>query len=170
MLRRIEDWFFDHPVLTDLLTILIPCALVIGLGILSNSCSAIKEIPVNTVERVEYRDSLIYIKDTVTVEVPHQVVKEIIPELDTSYLSTSLAGSVAYLDTTNRKIHHTLEQKGTVQTVVDTLVEIQYVDRYIEREQPIEVVITKYKYDSLFWILLAWTVLTLVYIVIRLRL
>jgi N6-L-threonylcarbamoyladenine synthase len=76
------------------------------------SCGSIKEVPVQYIDRIEYRDSLIYIHDSVVVEVPVEIVKEVVPELDTSYLKTSIAESVAYLDTTKRQLHHTLEQKG----------------------------------------------------------
>lgn len=103
-------------------------------------CSTIKEVPVNTVEKVVVRDTTIYVKDTIKVEVPKQVVKEVIPQLDTSILSTSVAESIAYLDTTKRSIYHKLTQKGHIPIIYDTLVKVQYVDKYINKEIPIEVV------------------------------
>lgn len=105
--------------------------------ILLVGCSPIKQIPIEIQEKIIYRDSLVYLTDTITVEVPKMVVKEILPEIDTSYLETSLASSMAYLDTNKRQLHHTLEQKGKVHVKYDTIVSVQYVDRFIEKEVPI---------------------------------
>ena len=52
-------------------------ALFVLLGI--GGCSTVKYVPIQTEERVEVRDSLIYIRDTVTVEIPKEIVKEIVP-------------------------------------------------------------------------------------------
>jgi hypothetical protein len=127
------------------------------------SCAGIKEIPVQTVEKVVYRDSLIYINDTLRVEVPKEVVKEVIPHIDTSYLKTSLAESIAYLDTTERKLYHTLTQKGEIKIKYDTIVKVQYVDRIVEKEVPVEVEVIKYKRDTFFWVLLGWAALCVGY-------
>ena len=160
-MKKIEDFLFNNPVLTDLLTILIPAALMIGVAIASNSCGTIKEVPVQTVEKIIQRDSLIYINDTVTIEVPKEVVKAVLPALDTSYLKTGIAESTAYLDTTKRQIHHTLAQKGHLKTIIDTIVTVEYIDRIIEKEVPITVEIetVKYKRDALFWVLVGWAII-----------
>ena len=81
------------------------------------------------VEKIVYRDSLVYVHDSIEVQVPVEKVKVVLPELDTSYLKTSVAESVAYLDTAKRDFIHTLEQKGTVKTVYDTIIKVQYVDK-----------------------------------------
>lgn len=85
---------------------------------------------------VEYReivrDSIIYITDTISVQIPYEVVRETIPVIDTSIIKTSYATSVAYIDTTNRSLFHSLEQKGNIDVPIDTL--IMYKDREIERE------------------------------------
>ena len=80
-----------------------------------SSCCAVREVPVNThqidsvrVERVvEYRDTTIY------VEVPHEVVKEIVPELDTLFMENRVATSTTFLDTTTRTLRGELKSKPT---------------------------------------------------------
>lgn len=162
MFDRIEEWLWQHPRLIDYMTVLVPFLFICLIGFLSSGCSTLKEVPVQQIEKIEYRDSLIYIRDTVTLEIPKEVTREVIPQLDTSYLSTSLATSTAYLDTAHRKIHHTLQQRGTIQTKIDTVVKVQYTDRYIEKEVPVEVEVIKYKRDTLFWVSLALNLIVLI--------
>lgn len=168
-MKKIEKFLFEHPVLTDLLTILVPAAFIIAVAILTNSCGTVKEVPVQTVEKIIQKDSLIYINDTVTIEIPKEVVKEVLPALDTSYLKTSVAESVAYLDTTKRQIHHTLAQKGQLQAKLDTIIVVEHVDRIVEKEVPITVEIetVKYKRDALFWVLVGWALICISYLVIK---
>ena len=116
------------------------------------SCSTTKYTPVQTIEKIEYRDSLIYIKDTITIPIEKEVIKEVIPSIDTSYLETSVAKSVAYLDTAKRQLHHTLTQEGEVKTIIDTTHIITYVDRIVEKEVPVEVEIEKPYIPTFFWI------------------
>lgn len=155
------------PVVVDLLCIIIPVLFFVLVG-MCTGCSVIKEVPVETIEKIEYRDSLVYIRDTVTVEIPREKVVQVLPKLDTSILNTSLAESVAYVDTVKMSIYHTLEQKGAVQIQYDTVVKIEYVDRFIEKEVPVEVEVIKYKRDALFWVLVGWTLLTLLVMILRL--
>lgn len=78
-------------------------------------CASVKEVPVNThqidsvrVERVvEYRDTTIY------VEVPHEVIKEVVPELDTLFMENRVATSTTFLDTTTRTLRGELKTKPT---------------------------------------------------------
>lgn len=155
---------YDKEEMKKIITYFIPALIILAIGLLMmTSCAGIKQIPVQTVEKVVYRDSLIYINDTVRVEVPKEVVKEVVPQIDTSYLKTSLAESVAYLDTTERKLHHTLTQKGEIKIKYDTIVKVQYVDRIVEKEVPVEVEVIKYKRDTFFWVLLGWAALCVGY-------
>ena len=116
------------------------------------SCGTTKYTPVQTIEKIEYRDSLIYIKDTITIPIEKEVIKEVIPSIDTSYLETSVAKSVAYLDTAKRQLHHTLTQEGEVKTIIDTTHIITYVDRIVEKEVPVEVEIEKPYIPAFFWV------------------
>lgn len=134
------------------------------------SCSVVKEIPVQTIEKIEYRDSLVFIKDTVEVQIEKQVVKEILPQLDTSLLQTDLAESIAYLDTTKRQIYHTLEQRGKVKYIIDTIYKVEYIDRIIEKEIPIKVEIVKYKRDNIFWISIILNILVIAFFAFKIYL
>ena len=87
--------------------------LYIVAAVLCIGCAPIKEVPVNThqidsvrVERVvEYRDTTIY------VEVPHEVIKEVVPELDTLFMENRVATSTTLLDTTTRTLRGELKSK-----------------------------------------------------------
>lgn len=126
---------------------LIPILCVFLIG-----CSTYKEIPIQTIEKVVYKDSLIYLTDTVRIEIPKEITKEVLPDIDTSYLETSLAKSIAYLDKEECKLHHTLTQEGEVKTIIDTFFITQTITEEIIKEVPIEVEKIKYKYDKIFWI------------------
>ena len=150
---------FDKQETKRVLIYLIPTLIILVAGLfLATSCGSVKQIPVQTVEKVVYRDSLIYVQDTIKVEIPKETVKEVIPYIDTSFLKTSLAESVAYLDTVERKLHHTLTQKGEVKIKYDTIVKVQYIDRIIKQDVPVQVEVIKYKRDALFWCLLGWAI------------
>lgn len=166
IINRIK-YFFTDPVVVDLLCIVIPVLFFVLVAMLTG-CSVIREVPVETVEKIEYRDSLVYIHDTVTVEIPREKVVRILPKLDTSILNTSLAESVAYVDTAKMSIYHTLEQKGAVQIQYDTVLVTQTVDRIVEKEVPVEVEVIKYKRDALFWVLVGWTLFTILIVLLRL--
>lgn len=133
------------------------------------SCGLVKhiEVPIQTVDKIIYRDSIIYIHDSIKVDVPYEKVKEVIAVMDTSFLKTGVAESIAYVDTAKRKLHHTLTQKGQLTGKLDTTVKVQYVDRIIERDVPIEVEVVKYKRDALFWVLAAWAAICLFMILIK---
>ena len=161
-----EFWAYNGYVITDIMTILGPALMFIIVAILC-SCSTMREVPVEYIEKIEYRDSVVYIHDTVDIQVPTEVVKEVLPDIDTSYLETSVASSIAYLDTSKRELHHELAQKGHFKAVLDTLIVVEYVDRVIEKEVPIEVEIIKYRRDALFWVLLGWALLCLLYVILK---
>lgn len=131
------------------------------------SCGTTKYIPVETIEKIEYRDSLIYIKDTITIPIEKEVIKEVIPSIDTSYLETSVAKSVAYLDTAKRQLHHTLTQEGEVKTIIDTTHIITYVDRIVEKEVPVEVEVEKPYIPTFFWIMTIYAAIITLLIAFR---
>ena len=131
------------------------------------SCGSTRNIPVQTIEKIIYKDSIIYVHDTMKINVPYEIVKETIPDIDTSYLKTSIAESTAYLDTTQRKLVHTLTQKGELEIMYDTIIKFQYVDKISEKEVPVEVEVVKYKRDALFWVLAGWVLLTLIYVFLK---
>lgn len=130
------------------------------------SCSSLKEIPVQTIERIEYRDSTVFIHDTLTIEVPVEKVKEIVPQDTVSQIATSLAFSEAKID--KGMLYHSLEQKGEIKTVYDTIVTVEYIDRIIEKEVPIEVEVIKHKRDNIFWFSIIFNILIIAVILFKL--
>lgn len=120
------------------------------------SCANVRYVPIETETKIIQKDSIVYIRDTVEIPIERQVIKEIMPSVDTSYLSTDLARSTAYLDTLERKIHHTLEQSGTVKAEIDTFYvtkieeKVVYQDRPVEVEVPVKYVPSFYKF-CLWW-------------------
>ena len=79
------------------------------------SCAAVKEVPINTTQTdsvriekvVEYRDTTIY------VDVPREIIREVVPELDTLYMENTVATSRSYLDTTTQTLKGELKTKPT---------------------------------------------------------
>ena len=136
------------------------------------ACSVTKEIPVQTIEKIEYRDSVIVVKEIVEVEIPTEKIVYVGPTDTTSVLATSLAHSEAKID--KGILTHTLEQKGSVGAKIDTFFVVEYVDKIIEREIPIEVQIDKKVTPTwCYWNLIYSIVITLLiigYIYIKLRL
>ena len=132
------------------------------------SCSTVKYVPVGTETVVEYRDTTIYLTDTVTIEIPKEVVKEIVPQDKISILSTSLATSEAKIE--KGMLTHRLEQKGTLKTQIDTIVTVQYVDRYINKEVPIEVVKEVKHIPNWCWYSLIFNIVIILFIAFRIYL
>lgn len=87
----------------------------IGAVLFCMGCATVKEVPVNTtkvdsvkIEKVvEYRDTTIY------VDVPREIVREVVPELDTLYMENTVATSRSYLDTATRTLKGELKSKPT---------------------------------------------------------
>ena len=144
--------------------------MLLPIVVLLCGCAPIKEIPVQTIEKEIIKDSLIYITDSVLVQVPVEIVKEVLPALDTSYLKTSNAESVAYLDTAKKQINHTLKQSGTVKAQIDTVIQVQYVDRIVEKEIPVTVEIEKPYIPNWCWYLLFLDILLILSFVIKIYL
>lgn len=129
------------------------------------SCAKMRYIPIQTEEKVIIKDSIVRVIDTVEVEVPFETIKEILPAIDTSVLQTELATSVAYLDTVERKLHHTLEQKGTLKTTIDTCYITKVEERIVYKDRPIEVEVPKR--DALFWYLFIFQIAVILYLGLR---
>ena len=75
---------------------------------------------INILRKIEYRDSIIKITDTIKVNIPVEKYIKVIPKIDTSYLETKVAKSISYYDTLNNNIYHSLENKNILKTKVDT--------------------------------------------------
>lgn len=132
-------------------------ALLIILIILSliTSCKTIQYVPIESDTKIEYRDTTIY-RDSI-IYTPVEVVKEVVPELDTLNMETSLATATAYVDTTTNTL------KGKIENKKGITEKIRYKDRIVYRDSisrvevpvPVEVVKevkTHYWYEKLLWI------------------
>lgn len=136
------------------------CYIIIG-------CSPLKQISIQTIEKEVVRDSLIYIRDTIEVEIPKEIIREVLPELDTSILKTGLAESIAYLDTAKRMINHTLEQKGSISFAYDTVYVTKTVEKIVEKEVPIEVIKEVKHIPNFFWYSLIFNILVVLFIIFK---
>lgn len=124
--------------------------------LLTFSCSTIKYVPIKGDTVVEYRDTTIF-RDSI-IYTPKEVVKEIVPALDTLHLETSLASAQAYLDTTNRLLRGSIQNKKGVTEKIKYKEKIVYRDSVVTQEVPIEVQVTKevkthFWYEKILWIL-----------------
>lgn len=110
---------------------------------------------------IVYMDSIIYLNDTIYVNVPYEKVQNIVP--DTSILETSVAKSIAYLDTTQHKIHHTLENKNTaIKKVRDTVIVVQTKTEYLEKPVIQEVEKPTPYIPTVFWISLWFSIAVII--------
>ena len=151
--------------------LLILCLTLVGLSCIS-SCGTTKYVNTKDNINIATRDSII-IKDStrlidsiIYVEIPREKVMDVIRQIDTSYLETSIAKSIAYVDTNSLMIIHSLENKDTV--IAERIV---YQDRFIEKEKivyrdsietkevPVEVIVEKTKYPKTYWWLLGFFVI-----------
>lgn len=108
--------------------------IIFGIILSFYGCCATQPISTPTKTIIEVRDSIIYLRDSITIEIPKEIEKVVIPIIDTSVLENTTAISKAYLDRETIKLHHTLESKKTMKTKLDTMIVVQYVDRLEERE------------------------------------
>ena len=123
-------------------------------------CGTIREIPVETVEKIVVRDSMIYVCDSIEVPVPYEVIREIVPQDTVSILNTSIASSTAKVE--KGMLSHSLEQKGTLKTQIDTFYVTKYVEKIKEVEVPIEIQVEKkYIPEWCWWCLIYAIILTL---------
>ena len=114
------------------------------------SCGTTKYIPVETIERIEYRDSIVYVNDTIPIDIPSEKVVYVGPADTLSQISTSLAFSEAKVE--QGVLTHTLEQKGQIKAQIDTFFVVKYIDRIVEKEVPVEVEIEKPYIPAFFWV------------------
>lgn len=147
------------------------------------SCGASKHVAINDTTKVEFKDSIIFRDSTrivdsiIYVKIPREKVMDIISQIDTSYLETSVAESYAYIDTTSLMIIHSLENKDTVLQE-----KIVYKDRYITTEKivyrdsiqtkeiPVRVEVEKKVYPKTYWWLLGFFVVVTGIFIVRIYL
>ena len=133
------------------------------------SCK-VQYVPVKETEYVHQLDS-VYFRDTV---IHYQVVPEYVRDYrgltDTLVLSTSLAESRAWIDTTRNTLAGELKNREKVVDVpvsVKEKVTVRDSIVYKDVPVPVEVVVTKTKYPAAFWWLLGWCILSIGYIAVK---
>lgn len=128
-------------------------------GLLLVSCGTPKYI---TVKEKEYiKDTVLIKADTVKVDIPVEVKVNVVPELDTLKMETSVAESTAYLDTLTNTLKGTLKNKKTeLKKEIQVVEKTKYVEHKVEVPVPYEVVKTKVPLWA--WILLSIDVSLLV--------
>ena len=126
------------------------------------SCSTIKYVPVKgeDIYHTEYvtKDSIVY--------TPVEVIKEVVPKLDTLYMETSVAKAKTYLDTNLNTLKGEMKNKK----------EIIYRDKIVYRdsiiiqiqEVPVEVEVEKEVVPKWCWWLLGINILAIIVFAIRL--
>ena len=132
------------------------------------SCSTVKYVPVETIEKIEYRDSIVYVNDSIFIEVPKEKVVYVGPADTLSKISTSFAFSEAKVE--KGVLTHTLEQKGQIKTKIDTFFKVKYTDRIVEKEVPVEVEVEKPYIPTFFWIVAIYAAVITLLIAFRLYL
>ena len=140
--------------------------LLILAAIMLNACGTPKYI---TVKETEYIKDTVKIKaDTVKVEVPKEVVVNVVPELDTLRMETSVAEAEAYLDTLTQTLKGQLKNKKTeLKKEIQTIEKTKFVEHKVEVPVPYEVVKTKVPRWA--WVLLAFNVSLLIGFIIKLK-
>ena len=140
--------------------------LLILAAIMLNACGTPKYI---TVKETEYIKDTVKIKaDTVRVEVPKEVVVNVVPELDTLRMETSVAEAEAYLDTLTQTLKGQLKNKKTeLKKEIQVVEKTKFVERKVEVPVPYEVVKTKVPRWA--WVLLAFNVSLLIGFIIKLK-
>ena len=170
---NLSSWTYNAilcPFMCEIAAFLAALFILLGIGGCS-TVKCVKCVPMQTEERVEVRDSLIYIRDTVTVEIPKEIVKEIVPADTTSILKTSVAISEARLE--QGHLHHTLEQSGTLKTKIDTFYTTKIVEKAVYKDRPVEVEVpVKYVpafYKFCLWWFICSVILIALWIVMKLK-
>lgn len=133
---------------------------IIGIFLLWG-CAKTVYVPAETIYKTEVRDSIIKITDTLRVEVPKEVIKEVLPIIDTSRLETKVAQSIAYVDTLNRKLIHKLENKPSFNTKIDTIVKVVYKTEYLEKPVITEVEKEIPYVPTFAWICIIYSILSI---------
>ena len=135
-------------------------------GLLLFSCGTPKYI---TVKEKEYiKDTVLIKADTVKVDIPVEVKVNVVPELDTLKMETSVAESTAYLDTLTQTLKGTLKNKKTeLKKEIQVVEKTKYVEHKVEVPVPVEVVKTKVPRWA--WVLLTVNVSLLVGFLIKIK-
>lgn len=123
--------------------------------LLFTACKTIQYVPIKGDTQIEYRDTTI-IKDSI-IYTPVEVIKEIVPDMDTLYMSTSLAESKSYIDKDNKVLRGEMKNKKGITETIKWKEKIVYRDSIVKQEIPVEVIkeVVKTKhpfYEPILWL------------------
>lgn len=126
---------------------------VITLFVTACAATKVQYVPTQAETIIEYRDTTIYLRDTVFITPPVEE-KQNTTLRDSSHLETSIATSDAWI-TDDGKLNHTLRnKKEKLKTKIDTTFVIKYENKYIEKPvpypEPTPYVPKAYKYSMWF--------------------
>ena len=135
-------------------------------AILACSCGTPKYI---TVKEKEYiKDTVLIKADTVKVDIPVEVKVNVVPELDTLKMETSVAEAEAYLDTLTQTLKGQLKNKKTeLKKEIQTIEKTKFVERKVE--VPVEVVKWKYRIPHWVWFSLGFNLLFLLILILGIK-
>ena len=163
----LTGWWYSLPL--DTLRWLI-MAIFLLTALLSVGCAANKKvtyIPTQTIEKIEYRDTTIHVRDTIYVEIPKERVVEVVPQLDTLKMETTVATATAYLDTNSRQLRGEIKNKNTkLPAKIDTVFIVRTRNHYLEKPI-IKEVETPVPYIPKFaWVCIVYTCTTVLLLII----
>ena len=125
------NWYRVGDYITFILPWILALLLIVG-------CGTTQYIPIETTEKVVVKDSVVYVNDTITIEIEKEKIVEVVPADTVSQIATSLAFSEAKIE--KGMLYHSLEQKGQIKAKIDTfyVTQIKEVEKLVE--VPIEVI------------------------------
>lgn len=137
---------------------------LVSAGLMMTGCGGTRYIPVESTETV--RDTVILKPDTVRVEIPRERVVEVVPQLDTLNMETSVASAQAYLDTLTRTLKGSITNKPVeLKKEIQTIEKTKFVERKVE--VPVHYEVVKTKTPRWAWVLLLINITVLVSFLIR---
>ncbi len=119
-------------------------AIISTLFILGSCSPKVVYLPSENNTTVEKKDSIIYKTDTLKIDVPVEIYRDVVPSVDTLRLETSVAEAVCYLDTSTVALKGVLKNKKTALSQVQVVYKekITYRDsiQYVREPYPVEVI------------------------------
>lgn len=111
----------------------------VAFAVLFTACSPkIVYVPGET--RIEYRDTTIFHTDTVSIDVPVEVIKEVVPSMDTLFMETSVASAWAAVDTVTTTLKGELRNKPiSLEKEIVYKERLVYRDSIVTKPYPVEV-------------------------------
>ena len=121
---------------------------MVALLLMLMGCGAQKQIPIAETHKdsvvVIIRDSVVLRDSLIYVQVPVEVIREVVADTDTSHIETSLAESDAWIAA--GKLNHTLSHKKTTIQKEVTIPEhhsSEVIEKVVEKEKIVEVEVEK---------------------------